>query len=134
MQEKPKVVVSRTRRAEAVAKDFAFTEGDIRSINDFVASYRTSAWNAFKRLSLPANTEEAWRRTDIHALPVEKLKLTVDGEAKDFPPVREDLLKPLVANQHGGQIILTPGNVKVDLDQRLAAKGVIFTDLVTAEQ
>src|SRR6266508_6303249 len=114
MQEKPKVVVSRTRRAESAAKDFNFTESDIRAAGDPVASYRTFAWNAFKRLSLPVNTEEAWRRTDIHALPVDKFKLTVHG-ANEFPPVREDLLKPLVADQHGGQIILTPYGVKMDL-------------------
>jgi Fe-S cluster assembly protein SufD len=133
MQEKPRVVVSRTRRAETSAKDFNFTESDIRAGNDSVTSYRTIAWNAFKRLSLPVNTEEAWRRTDIHALPVEKFKLAVDG-ANEFPPVREDLLKPLVADQHGGQIILTPNGVKIDLEEKLAKQGVIFTDLRTAEQ
>jgi len=133
MQEKPKVVVSRTRRAESAAKDFNFTESDIRAAGDSIASYRTSAWNAFKRLSLPVNTEEAWRRTDIHALPVEKFKLRVDG-VNEFPSVREDLLKPLVADQHGGQIILTPGSVKIDLEERLVKQGVIFTDLRTAEQ
>jgi len=133
MQEKPKVVVSRTRRAETIAKDFNFTEADIRAGNDSVASYRTLAWNAFKQLSLPVNTEEAWRRTDIHALPVEKFKLTTDG-ANEFPSVRKDLLKPLVADQHGGQIILTPNGVEIDLEERLAKQGVIFTDLRTAEQ
>ena len=133
MQEKPKVVVSRTRRAESAAKDFNFTESDIRAAGDSITSYRTSAWNAFRRLSLPVNTEEAWRRTDIHALPVEKFKLSVDG-ANEFPPVREDLLKPLVADQHGGQIVLTSQGVKIDLEEKLAQQGVIFTDLRTAEQ
>ena len=134
MQEKPKVVVSRTRRVETAPKEFAFTEADVRTVGDAIAAYRTSAWNAFKRLSLPVNTEEAWRRTDIHALPVEKFRLTFDGAVNDLPAVREDLLKPLVAEQHGGQIILTPGGAKVDLGEKLAKKGVIFTDLQTAEQ
>jgi Fe-S cluster assembly protein SufD len=134
MQEKPKVVVSRTRRAETAAKDFAFTEADVRFANDSVASYRTLAWNAFKRLSLPVTTEEAWRRTDIHNLPVDKFRLAQDGMFNELPSVREDLLKPLTGDQHGGQIVLTPGGVKVDLDEKLANKGVIFTDLKTAEQ
>jgi hypothetical protein len=72
MQEKPKVVVSRTRRAESAAKEFNFTEADVRTSGNGIASYRTLAWNAFKRLSLPVTTEEAWRRTDIHNLPVDK--------------------------------------------------------------
>jgi Fe-S cluster assembly protein SufD len=134
MQEKPKVVVSRTRRAESAARDFAFTEADIRAAGDSVASYRTLAWNAFKRHSLPDTTQEAWRRTDIHALPVDKFKFAGNDRFDDLPSVREDLLKPLVADQHGGQIVLSPGHVKIDLDAKLAQKGVIFTDLKTAEQ
>ena len=133
MQEKPKVVVSRTRRAEAAARDFAFTESDIRAGVDGVAPYRTLAWNAFKRLPLPDTMQEAWRRTDIHHLPTDKFKLALDA-ASELPAVREDLLKPLVADQHGGQIILTPGAAKIDLEQKLAQKGVVFTDLKTAEE
>ena len=134
MEEKPKVVVSRTRRTASTAKDFIFAESDIRAGGDSVASYRVLAWSAFKKHSLPVTTEEAWRRTDIHNLPVEKFKFAADGAFNDLPPVREDLLKPLTADQHGGQIVLTPGGVKVDLDEKLAKRGVIFTDLKTAEQ
>ncbi|MFT3894577.1 MAG: Fe-S cluster assembly protein SufD [Anaerolineales bacterium] len=133
MEEKPKVVVSRTRQAVSTAKEFTFSEADIRRDAEPVASYRNLAWEAFKRHSLPDTTQEAWRRTDIHQLPTDKFKLTLDNTS-DLPAVREDLLKPLVADQHGGQIVLTPGNVKIDLDEKLAKKGVIFTDLITAEQ
>jgi len=134
MQEKPKVVVSKTRRPASAAQEFTFAEADLRAGGESFASYRTSAWNAFKRLALPSVADEAWRRTDIHSLPASNFKLPVDGAYKDLPPVRSDLLKPLTANQHGGQIVLLPGGVKADLDPRLAEKGVIFTDLKTAEQ
>src|SRR5512138_95940 len=117
MQEKPKVVVSRTRRAETATKDFTFTEVDVRKV-DSVAPYRTSAWEAFKRLSFPETTQEAWRRTDIHALPLEKFKLKIDG-TDELSSVREDLLKPLTASQHGGQIVLTPSGAKIELDKKL---------------
>src|SRR6185436_9682002 len=124
MQEKPKVVVSRTRRADTVAKDFAFSESDIRSAAsraeradataDSVASYRNLAWNAFKKLSLPVNTEEAWRRTDIHNLPTDKFRFAKEGAFNELPSVREDLLKPLTGDQHGGQIVLLPGGAKFE--------------------
>ncbi len=133
MQEKPKFVVSKTRRVESAAREFSFTEADIRKVNETIDSYRTLAWNAFKRHSLPDTTQEAWRRTDIHNLPTDRFKLSVE-DISDLPPVRDDLLKPLIANQHGGQIIMTPGHAKIDLDENLAQKGVIFTDLRTAEQ
>ena len=135
MEEKPKIVVSRTRRpAEGAVKEFNFTESDIRKGKESVASYRASAWSAFKKHSLPDTTLEAWRRTDIHNLPVEKFKFAGEGAFNDLPPVREDLLRPLVADQHGGQIVLLPGGVKVELDEKLVKKGVIFTDLKTAEE
>src|SRR6185369_7365216 len=114
------------------AKDFSFSESDIRASSGPVGSYRTLAWNAFKRHSLPDTTQEAWRRTDIHALPVDKFRLAGNDAFDDLPLVREDLLKPLVADQHGGQIVLSPGHAKIDLDEKLSQKGVIFTDLKTA--
>jgi Fe-S cluster assembly protein SufD len=133
MQEKPKVTVSRTRQAVTAARDFAFAEDDIRSGQDAVATYRASAWSAFKKHALPATSLEAWRRTDIHTLPADKFKFAAEGAFNDLPPVREDLLRPLTAEQHGGQIVLLPGGVKIELDEKLARKGVIFTDLKTAE-
>ncbi|HAV77176.1 MAG TPA: Fe-S cluster assembly protein SufD [Anaerolineae bacterium] len=134
MQEKPKVVVSRTRRTGSAAKDFNFVESDIRAGKDAVASYRASAWSAFKKHSLPDTSLEVWRRTDIHNLPVDKFKFAEEGAFNDLPAVRDDLLKPLTGEHHGGQIVLTPGGVKIDLDNKLAEKGVIFTDLKTAEE
>jgi Fe-S cluster assembly protein SufD len=133
MQEKPKVVVSRTRRADSAAKDFGFAESDIRHGTDAIASYRTLAWSAFKKHSLPDTSLEAWRRTDIHTLPVEKFRFAGDGAFNDLPSVREDLLKPLTGDQHGGQILLVPGGSRIELDEKLAAQGVVFTDLKTAE-
>jgi Fe-S cluster assembly protein SufD len=95
-------------------------------------SYRTRAWDAFKRLSLPDASQEAWRRTDIHSMPAESFKFPADGLYLDLPSVPDDLLKPLVADQHGGQIVLLPGGATVNLDEALTKKGVIFTDLKTA--
>ncbi len=134
MQEKPKVVISKTRRAESAARDFSFTEADVRKGGDALASYRTSAWSAFVKNRLPDTSLEAWRRTDIHVLPADKFVFPKPGAFNDLPPVREDLLRPLVADQHGGQIVLSPGGSKIELDEKLANKGVVFTDLLTAEQ
>jgi Fe-S cluster assembly protein SufD len=132
MEEKPRVVVTRTRRPDTAAKDFTFSQADVRATGA-LENYRTRAWAMFKKTALPDTTLEAWRRTDIHNLPVEKLSLPKTEAYLDLPPVRPDLLKPLVADQHGGQIVLLPGGATVDLDEKLAQKGVVFTDLKTAE-
>ena len=135
MIEKPKIAVSRTRRTDSAAREFTFTQADVPTLKDTsLASYRTQAWEAFQRLSLPKATEEPWRRTDLRNLPVDAFALPADGVYKELPEVPADLLKPLVADQHGGQIVLMPGGAVIDLDESIAKQGVIFTDLKTAQE
>jgi Fe-S cluster assembly protein SufD len=132
MQEKRKVVITKTHGAESAVKDFSFTQADIPAASGLVADYRAHAWEAFKRQALPDVSLEAWRRTDIHAMPLDSFKLA--STASNFPSLPDDLLNPLVADQHGGQIVLFPGGSKIDLDSSLAKQGIIFTDFKTAQE
>jgi Fe-S cluster assembly protein SufD len=134
MEEKPKVVVtSRSRRPDASVTHFGFTEDQVRT-GGSLKEYRERAWKAYQRIAMPTPSDEAWRRTELRGFPADSFILPVLGAFEDLPPVREDLLRPLLSEQHGGQIVLTPGGVSVDLDEKLAKKGVIFTDLRTAEE
>ncbi len=133
MEEKPKVVVTRTRRADSAAKDFPYTQAQIRP-GEALQAYRARAWAAYQKHSLPDTSLEAWRRTDLRSLPVDAFPLPLPEAYHDLPSVQEDLLLPLADGQHGGQIILRPGGASVELSQELAAQGVIFTDLLTAER
>ncbi len=133
MQEKPKVTVNRTRR-ESAAKDFTFTQADIPASSTDLASFRATAWDSFKKFSLPVSTDEAWRRTDLRLLPAEDFRIPAEGMFQDLPVVPESLLSPLTGEQHGGQITLLPGGSQIQLDETLAKKGVVFTDFRTAEK
>lgn len=134
MTDKPKVVVSRKSRTRSAAREFTFTRSDIPALNDSsLASYRTRAWDAFKRLPIPTTNQEPWRRTDLRSLPADSFILPEDGAFKDLPPVPAGLLEPLVADKHGGQIVLVPGGAQIDLEESVAGQGVIFTDLKTAQ-
>jgi len=132
MEEKPKVVITRTRRVEPAAKVFTFTARMIPpgALND----YRKRAWETFDRLPLPTTSEEAWRRTDLRLLPADAFRLPENGLYQSLPAVPGELLYPLTANAHGGQVILFPGGSRTDLDPALVKRGVIFTDLRTAER
>jgi Fe-S cluster assembly protein SufD len=132
MQEKPRVSISRTRRPETAAREFPFTREQIPS-GGALDAYRHAAWDVFQRLPLPTVAEEAWRRTDLHTLPADEFRLPAEGSMRDLPPVRPDLLKPLISDQHGGQIILTPEGASIELDPSLVERGLVFTDLRTAE-
>ena len=94
MQEKPKVTVSRGRRASTSAKEFAFTQADVSSANG-LASFRAAAWDVFSKQTLPDTALEAWRRTDLHLLPASDFKIPKAGAFEDLPIVPEELLRPL---------------------------------------
>jgi Fe-S cluster assembly protein SufD len=133
MQEKPRIVVSRTHHPETKPQGFAFTQADLPPSTGAIEAYRRRAWSAFERLAIPDVTQEAWRRTDLRAMPAASFHLPGAGELRGLPSVSPELLKPLVADQHGGQIVLSPESVAVDLDPSLAERGVVFTDLRTAQ-
>jgi Fe-S cluster assembly protein SufD len=132
MEEKPKVVITRSRRPEPAVRNFAFT-ADMLPADGALKEYRRHAWETYSRLAMPAATEEAWRRTDLRLLPADTFRLPTRGAFRELAAVPEELLKPLTADRHGGQVILLPGGARASLDPELVRRKVIFTDLHTAE-
>ena len=129
--------VSQPRRVvrRATAADFSFTEQDVlqrsqsKGEPDWMLKRRMAAWKTFEANTLPTTKDEAWRRTDIRALPANEFKL----QPADDRPVDQDLLTPLVGEAHGALLVLRPGHDPVltsSLD--LEAEGVVFTDWSTA--
>ena len=131
MEEKPKIVITRAHRPETPARNFAFTSAMIPA-EGALKDYRWHAWETYSRLAMPSVTEEAWRRTDLRLLPADTFQLPERGAYHQLAPVPDDLLKPLTADRHGGQVILLPGGSRTSLDPELVRKNVLFTDLRTA--
>jgi Fe-S cluster assembly protein SufD len=96
--------------------------------------YRLKAWQEFDRLPMPSPKEETWRRTDLRNMPAAAFQLPTSNSSFDYSPVPEMLLIPLAGDTQGGQIILLPGQADIRLDPSLEKKGVIFTDLRTAQE
>ncbi len=133
MQEKPRIVVRRGPRPTVVEKNFTFDVTQVRAVGP-LAEYRQRAWETFERLPMPSTDDEAWRRTDLRPMPVESFRIPSAEAYLDLVPVPQELLHPLVAERHAGQIVLLPGGVMADVAPTLAEQGVIFTDLRTAEE
>jgi Fe-S cluster assembly protein SufD len=133
MTETP-VVIRRTRQpAEQAQQEFSFTEANIPldGIAAGMKQYRLASWQAYQKQSMPTTRDEAWRRTDLRPMPAETFRIPeTTGKAARIP---DNLLDPIADEKHGGQIILTPSDVHVTMDPELVRKGVIFTDLHTAE-
>ena len=136
MKEKPRVV-SRVRRAETSGpREFTFRQEQVRTDvpGEALRAYRQAAWTHFTETPLPIPKEEAWRRTDLKGLDVESFTFPSRDAYMDLPGAPGYLLEPLVGQDHGGQIVLLPGGARGELAPELAEKGVIFTDLLTAEK
>lgn len=142
-----KKVVTITREAlSATPKEFQFTremalslEGD-RSLPRFYADYRLRAWDTFQQIPMPTTSDEAWRRTDLRLMPAGAFHVkgngsnSSSGRTGEQTPIPAELLVPLAGEEHGGQILLSPSENRVQLHPGLASQGVIFTDLATAAE
>jgi Fe-S cluster assembly protein SufD len=132
MEEKPRVVITRTRQPAATAKEFAFSASMLPT-KGVLKAFHTHAWETYSRLAMPSVSEEAWRRTDLRLLPADSFRLPAANAFRELTPVPEELLRPLTADRQGGQVILLPGGARISLDPELIRKKVVFTDLRTAE-
>ncbi len=130
-------IVTRTRRSDAaVKKEFAFSEDMVRldGMSESVRAYRQAAWQTYQSTPMPTTQEEAWRRTDLKPMPADQFRLPGRDAYLDLPAVPDALLRPLTDEAHGGEILLLPGGAQGKLDAELVKRGVIFTDLRTAEK
>ena len=135
MAEAPKVII-RTQGDRQIAKEFLFAAEPHRgtSVSHALDQYRKNAWQVYKTLPFPTTSEDAWRRTDIRALMADRFHLPTQAEIAGQSPLPENLLQPLADSKHGGELVLSPGKAEGSLAPELEAKGVIFTDLKTAEE
>ena len=58
MEEKPKVVITRTRQPQPATRDFAFNEAMLPA-ESALQAYRRHAWETYSRLAMPSVKEEA---------------------------------------------------------------------------
>ena len=133
-------VITRTHLPDSInSGDFSFTPELIPALSKnwngatYLKNYRQKAWDSYKKISLPTTKEEAWRRTDIHNLNAGIFSIPESQSFSKLASIPKYLLKPLVSKRHGGQIIIRPERTDVKVDESLNQKGIIFTDLHTAE-
>ncbi len=136
MADTPKIVTRIRRGERAEAQEFAFTPGMMPQAgsSDYLQAFSRRALAAFQAASLPTPKEEAWRRTDIKNLRPARFRLPQPGAYEDLPSAPAELLRPLTAELHGGQVLELAGGTQVRLNESLSQQGVIFTDLETARR
>lgn len=138
-----RTITTRTRSAERAShREFGFIDQmpqeivGSQGLAESVVTYKRRAWEAYQQLPFPTTSDEAWRRTDIRKLNINKLHLPNDEALADqtFTKISPQLLKPIVGEQYAGQIVIDANNHYSNLSPELLDKGVIFTDFQNAEQ
>ncbi len=114
----------------------AFSKETIQQLGGpaWLGEYRQTALELFHTLKLPATTVEAWKYTDVSGLDFGTVrpatrKAPVSGEAELPQSVRARLQSTDVA---GYLVFDGPDLIYQNVPGKLAAQGVIFTDLKSA--
>lgn len=128
-----------TRKVRGIQRkretDFNFSSDDVIKLSekfsepDWMKNTRLKAWQAWESTPLPSTQDEAWRRTDLKFLPVDKFQLN----QSDGVPVDPKLLQPLAGETHGSLMVLSPGQTTLMQGEKtFADSGVVFCDWESA--
>lgn len=100
---------------------------------DWMTQRRVQAWRVFRDTPKPTTKDEAWRRTDIRRLKLNKVVSATGGAKVSDLPAR--LGEMIDAEEQAGLLLHANGGVvHAMLEDKLAEQGVIFTDMASALQ
>jgi len=131
--------VAVVRRRSATPDAPVYTRADVEAMSaannepTWLAESRLVAWELYETLPMPSQANEEWRRTDyrhIHWGEADRIIQPNGATAKSVPALN---LEPLIGSDQGGLMVFVDNKlVQREVSDDLAAKGIIFTDLLTA--
>ena len=101
---------------------------EINDAQDFIREYRQAAWDTYKSTPLPTGMEEDWRRTSLSSVRFSDF-MQVTGQDDNNIQLPQRLSDPVMSQEKSGHVFLTPLQSKVNLNDELRCKGVIFDSL-----
>lgn len=101
---------------------------EINDAQDFIREYRQAAWDTYKSTPLPTGMEEDWRRTSLSSVRFSDF-MQVTGQDDNNIQLPQRLSDPVMGQEKSGHVFLTPLQSKVNLNDELRCKGVIFDSL-----
>jgi Fe-S cluster assembly protein SufD len=114
-----------------------FDEGDVLALSkskgepSWMKQRRLEALQVFRDTPRPTTKDEAWRRTDIRRVKLDKVAPAMGGAHLDKLPSR--LAEMIDVDEQAGLLLNADGGpVHAKLDEELARRGVILTDMNTA--
>ncbi len=133
-------MVAVRRRRSATPEAPLYTRADVEALSDanneplWLRESREVAWELYEETPMPRDQEE-WRRTDYRSIHWNEASPLMSAGKASLDAVPAQILEPLIgeASAQGGTLVFVDGKiVQYELSPKLAAQGVIFTDLLTA--
>lgn len=127
MTEKTIIINKHAGRSHEAQPDLNFTP-EFDDDNPVVRAYRKRAWESYKNKPLPRGNEEGWRRTSLKDIdfagfrPINRFEF---GTVK-FPV---GFGEPVAGHKNGGQLLISPVNSHIHIDESLQQQGLVFGSL-----
>lgn len=136
MNERPRIIKRSTSQGSTHQGNFSFDKSWIRipEKNSYIADYRERAWNAYNKLSIPQTNEEAWRRTDLRELSKLASQFKIENIDDLNNEIPDSFQNSVFGEKAENQLIISGGKITKSVDPTLFKSGLVFTDLIDAEQ
>ncbi len=100
---------------------------------EWLIELRQQAWETYKSTPMPTLRDESWRRTDYSHINWDSAGHMVFGQNPTIDDIPAENHAPLIGDEQGGLIAWIDGTLAHrELNEQIAAQGVILTDLHTA--
>jgi Fe-S cluster assembly protein SufD len=122
-------------KSKGISEETVKALSSLKSEPGWLAEKRLEAWRSFESLPMPTLRDEAWRYTDISDVRIEDFlpySPSPDVESEDDLP---EAVRRLIREGEENSALLVQHNSETTysrVDEDLASKGVVFTDLHTA--
>jgi Fe-S cluster assembly protein SufD len=122
-------------KSKGISEDTVKALSSLKGEPGWLTEKRLEAWRTFESLPMPTLRDEAWRYTDISDVRIEDFlpySPSPDVETEEDLP---DAVRRLIREGEENSALLVQHNSETTysrIDEELARKGVVFTDLHTA--
>lgn len=127
MTEKPIIIKQTNRNTRSQQVDLQFTPRFLDE-NPVLRAYRQNAWKTYLGLPLPSGKEEDWRRTSLKGVEFSTIK-TIDPGIYPEVEFPSRLSNNVAGEKSGAQLLLSPVNSHLTIDQAIVDQGVVFGSL-----
>src|SRR5947209_12876635 len=132
MQQK---VVPALLRSKGISAEVVEALSNLKNEPAWLTGERLEAWRTFEKMPMPTLRDEAWRYTDISDVRIEDfLPYTPSPDVTSEGDLPEAVQKLINEGEENSALLVQHNSETAysRIDEELARRGVIFTDLHTA--